>query len=185
MDGLAPSKASRNGALNLAERILKMFYAWPTVRLDDDKAIGVATAYASQVEHLPIWAVEAGIRECQGRKTAFPPSAGELKAACETKVTAFEDELIALQRILNAEIYEPTKHGAEAIERVRRLAATAIERSGATHPLRREDYQRVPDADAARRLEEFEARRSRLVDHDAPLQISETLRKNLEQVRTT
>ena len=101
-----------------------MFHAWPTVRLDEDKALGVAETYAAQVEHLPTWAIAAGILEVQGRKTPFPPSAGELRATCEAKVQPAKDELIAIGKVLEAEVYTKTEHGEAAIERVREVAAS-------------------------------------------------------------
>ena len=123
VDGLRPVSGSRDGSLDLAERILRMFYAWPTVRLDEDKALGVAQTYAEQVQSFPMWAIAAAIAECQGRKIPFPPSAGELRAACQAKVQPYNDELAGLRRVLEAEIYTATKHDKGAIAKVNEMAA--------------------------------------------------------------
>lgn len=119
----------------LIERVLRMFYAWPTVKLDEMKAIGVAKAYAEQVAHLPLWAVDAGIVHCQAQNEPFPPSAGMLRAACETKIETVRAEIIGLGRILGARVVTEQPRGADAIARVRHAAEEAKMALAAVPPL--------------------------------------------------
>lgn len=91
--------------LDLAEVIMALFDNYPTVRMDKAKTANVTAAYLEQVGHIPLWALLAGRDECVSRDTAFPPSAGELRAASERAMEDYQDEYFQLSHILDAEVY--------------------------------------------------------------------------------
>jgi hypothetical protein len=76
-----------------------------TVRLNRDEAANTAMAYLAQVKHLPLWAIQAGCQSCIARNNPFPPSAGELRTACERAVQPVRDEEAEIRKVLDAEIY--------------------------------------------------------------------------------
>lgn len=92
-----------------------MFLTFPSVRMDLAQTKAVTVAYVAQLKHLPLWAIETGCKSCISRDLAFPPSAGELRAACERAVQPVRDEEAALRKVLDAEVY----HSAPASERQR------------------------------------------------------------------
>ena len=182
--GIVAAPASRESGAILLKRIIDMFDAWPTVRMDADKAMGVARTYATQVEALPLWAIDAGILSCQSRKTPFPPSAGEFKAACVEKLAPMQDEITTLSKVLDAEVYVPDAGKAkEAVARVKAVADDMKRRSGAFTPFKASDYREHPDAEAERSLAEFDTRRKLDVNHDKPLTVSMDLKAILEKGR--
>lgn len=85
------------------------------VKIDRDQAANTASAYLAQIKHLPLWAIEAGCQSCIARNNPFPPSAGELRAACENAVQPLRDEEAEIRKVLEAEIY----HSAPKAERER------------------------------------------------------------------
>lgn len=86
-----------------------------TVRLNRDEAANTAVAYLAQVKHLPLWAIQAGCQSCIARNNPFPPSAGELRTACEKAVQPLRDEEAEIRKVLDAEVY----HSAPKAERER------------------------------------------------------------------
>lgn len=87
--------------------ILRMFLAFPSVRLDEKSAMQTAAVYYDQVRQLPAWAIIRGCDACIGKATPFPPSAGELKSAAEAVCLAAWRELHELGAILNAAVFYP------------------------------------------------------------------------------
>jgi hypothetical protein len=131
-DQLAPTHADRqrliarqqelsNGLIplgNIAEAgviIGQMFAGYLTVRLSEQQASEAVAAYLAQVKHLPLWAIQTGCQSCIARNNPFPPSAGELRAACERAVQPLRDEEAEIRKVLDAEVY----HSAPAAERER------------------------------------------------------------------
>jgi hypothetical protein len=98
-----------------AELISQMFTGYMTVRLNRDEAANTAAAYLAQVKHLPLWAIQTGCQSCIARNNPFPPSAGELRAACEKAVQSIWAEEAEIRKVLDAEIY----HSAPKAQRER------------------------------------------------------------------
>jgi hypothetical protein len=100
-NGLAPiGNVAEAGVL-----IGQMFAGYATVRLTEEQAASTVAAYLDQVRHLPLWAVQTGCRACVARNNPFPPSAGELRAACEKAVQPIRDEEAEIRKVLEAEVY--------------------------------------------------------------------------------
>lgn len=89
-----------------AEAILGMFDGWVNVKMDREKARGVAATYGAQVYHLPLWAVQRGCAACVAENTQFPPSAGTLRAACQAAIVRVQEEIFDLSYVLDAKVYE-------------------------------------------------------------------------------
>jgi tetrahydromethanopterin S-methyltransferase subunit F len=103
---------------NIAEAgviIGQMFAGYLTVRLSEQQAAEAVSAYLAQVKHLPLWAIQTGCQSRIARNNPFPPSAGELRAACEKAVQPIRDEEAEIRKVLDAEIY----HSAPKAERER------------------------------------------------------------------
>jgi hypothetical protein len=183
VDGISGPTASREAGAVMLKRVLDTFDAWPTVRMDAEKAAGVARTYATQLEHLPMWAVDSGIAECQRRNNPFPPSAGELRAACETKISAFQAEIADLNKILTAEVYTPNtdEDRKRVLTDMPKLMKDIGGTNGVSAPLRAADYRETPDAAAVRQLEEFDRRRNLGVDHTKPITASCSLLSTLSR----
>ncbi len=103
-----------------------MFDAWPGVRMDASKSKGVAVTYTDQLRDLPIWAIRAGVFDCQRRADPFPPSAGELRLACEAKTLIFRDEAAKIAKVLTAEIYDPNRGRANDVKDRVKASARAL-----------------------------------------------------------
>jgi hypothetical protein len=110
-DSLKPEGAS-NAA---AAAISRMFMSFASVsRMDASMAARTAVAFAEQVKYLPLWAIQAGCDEWAGKDEPFPPSAGQLKAACERAVQVVRDEAGQIRKVLEAEVYTPNARTAKA-----------------------------------------------------------------------
>lgn len=83
-------------------------------KMDAGMAARTAAAFAEQLKYLPLWAIQAGCDEWAGKDEPFPPSAGQLKAACERAVQPVRDEAGAIRKILEAEVYTPNVRSAAA-----------------------------------------------------------------------
>lgn len=103
-----------NGA-DAAFAIGQMFQSYLTVRLNEQQSADAITAYVAQIRHLPLWAIQTGCQSCIARNNPFPPSAGELRTACEKAVQPLRDEEAEIRKVLDAEIY----HSAPKAERER------------------------------------------------------------------
>ena len=103
-----------------------MFDAWPCVRMDASKSKAVAVTYTDQLRDLPIWAIRAGVFDCQRRAESFPPSAGELRSACEARTLIFREEAAKLSKVLNAEIYDPNRGRADDVKDRVKASARAL-----------------------------------------------------------
>lgn len=90
-----------------ARAIAQMFLAYPQLRLGPDEARATIAVYVSQVQEFPAWAVVAGCQKIIQRPIAFPPSAGELRAAVADETGWVKTEAWKLGHILSAEIEEP------------------------------------------------------------------------------
>lgn len=111
----APSK--------VAAEALRLFDAWPAVRMDEAKAAETGLAYGRQIEWAPLWAVAKAVEICQGRDTPFPPSAGQLRAEVIRQILPYQIELRRIEAVLNAEIYHVLTQ-VERDESMRRLQPT-------------------------------------------------------------
>lgn len=123
MTGLNPCGELAEAALLISE----MFMSFASVRMTEQQAEKTASAYLAQVQHLPLWAIETGCQSCIARDLAFPPSAGELRAACERVVQPSRDEEAEIRKVLDAEVY----HSRPDAERERVNAGFACERVNA------------------------------------------------------
>lgn len=103
--------------LDMAEVILGLFDAYPSVKMDKAKSQSVAKKYIDVIGAIPLWAVLQGRDEMLRRDLAFPPSAGELRAAAERAADSFRQELAELTHIVEAKVY--TEVSAEARERMK------------------------------------------------------------------
>jgi hypothetical protein len=103
---------------NIAEAgviIGQMFAGYLTIRLSEQQASEAVAAYLAQVKHLPLWAIQTGCQSCIARNNPFPPSAGELRTACEKAVQSIWAEEAEIRKVLDAEIY----HSAPKAQRER------------------------------------------------------------------
>lgn len=70
-------------------------------------------AYAADLAHFPLWAIDAGCMAVIGGKTdgskAFAPSSLELRDACAKAIEPVRQEIAEIGSVLDAEVYhEPT-----------------------------------------------------------------------------
>lgn len=107
--------------------ISQMFLSYMTVRIDRDQAASTAAAYLAQIKHLPLWAIQIGCQSCIARNNPFPPSAGELRAACERAVQPLRDEEAAICKVLEADVYHQTADGRKLSDRCRNAIAELVE----------------------------------------------------------
>ena len=168
--GISPDMSCRDTAASLLKMIVDLFDAYPTVKMDVDKAQGVARTFASHVEHLPLWAVEEGIFECQGRKTPFPPSPGELKAASEKRLAPVQDEIAQITKVLDAKVYHQNSDSER--ERVTKgfqdLLSGLRRTNGFSPPPRRaQDYRESPEMKAQVALDSMNYREEPIPLSDA------------------
>jgi tetrahydromethanopterin S-methyltransferase subunit F len=109
--GLIPN----GNAADAAFAIGQLFQSYLTVRLTEQQSADAITAYLAQVKHLPLWAIQTGCQSCIARNNPFPPSAGELRTACEKAVQSIWAEEAEIRKVLDTEIY----HSAPKAQRER------------------------------------------------------------------
>lgn len=93
---------------DLVTAIGRMLAGYPSVRQSGDDARTLLLAYVSMVEDFAPWAVTEAVRRWQttatgeGRTLAFPPSAAELREACQSVVWRYQAERGKLKQALTA-----------------------------------------------------------------------------------
>lgn len=86
----------------------RMLAGYPSVRQSGDDARTLLLAYVTMVEDYAPWAVTEAVRRWQatatgeGRTLAFPPSAAELREACQSVVWRYQAERGKLKQALEA-----------------------------------------------------------------------------------
>lgn len=103
---LAEALSATEDIGGIATLVGQMFRNYPTINMTAERTREVLVAYVEQLKHLPMWAIEIGCQSCIARNTPFPPSAGELRAACEMATKDFETEMKGLQEVLSAEVFD-------------------------------------------------------------------------------
>lgn len=133
-----------------AEAVLTMFDAWPGVKMDGNKVKGVAVTYTDVLRDLPLWAIRQGVADCQRKAAAFPPSAGELRAAALARVGVFQAEAKSIERVLKAEIFIANPKRADEVKARVRQAARKL--GAPFRPTHLKPDFREESSDAERRL---------------------------------
>lgn len=93
---LAPATPRAAAAL-----VAQMFLRFPASANSPDQA-GRVAAYASDLRAQPPWAIQAAIAGMTGQ---FAPSSADLLAACRRETMEARNEIAAIDRVLNADVY--------------------------------------------------------------------------------
>lgn len=95
--------------------IAQLFLGFHGARGSHDETAAQLALFASQVADLPVWAVQSGCGDLLRRNIAWPPSVGQVRAACEAACQPHRQELAQIEAVLNADVY----HEATPSERER------------------------------------------------------------------
>ena len=88
--------------------IAQLFLAFHGARVSAEEAGAQLALFAVQVAELPLWAIRAGCGELIRKDASWPPSAGQVRAACERACEADRDEYRRLNQIFSAQqVHEP------------------------------------------------------------------------------
>ena len=101
------------GERALVPMLAQLFLGFHGGRNGQDETAAQLALFANQLADLPIWAVQAGCGEILRRNVAWPPSIGQLRAACVAACEKQKAELADIAAILNADVW----HDPNEIER--------------------------------------------------------------------
>lgn len=130
-DALAPG--DRN---EIARTIGQMFLAYQQVKLGQDETRATVALYVAQVQEFPQWAVQQGCQKIIQRPIAWPPSAGEMRAAVEKEARAAVDERETINSVLNADVEHLPEPGDR--ERMKAGFRDLVTELGGVHRVSRE-----------------------------------------------
>jgi len=95
----------------IARTIGQMFLAYQQVKLGPDETRATVALYVAQVQEFPQWAVSKGCEKIIQRPIAWPPSAGEMRAAVQNEARDVQDEHALITSVLNANIEQECAPG--------------------------------------------------------------------------
>ena len=89
--------------------LAQLFLGFHGARQGQEETAAQLALFASQLADLPIWAIQVGCGDILRRNVAWPPSVGQVRAACVEACEKQRAELADIDAILNADVWhEPT-----------------------------------------------------------------------------
>lgn len=85
--------------------ISELLSTFPSVRHDAEAAAQMVAAYTAHAEKFPLWAVREACAEIVARGSTWPPSAGEIIAAAQGRLTPYRREVLSIDRVLKAQVF--------------------------------------------------------------------------------
>lgn len=149
---------TRSDVRVIASRIARLFFRYPSFRLNDSNAEAMVATYAADLQHFPMWAIDLALMDAIAKGGEFAPSSPSLRARCEHIMAKVRNEAADLKAVLDAEIYRE-KTADEKAEIVRQFRELAKELGMSDDSRRGSGVPGIPTQDEAKSwLERYEAK---------------------------
>lgn len=116
--------ATRSDVRVIASRIARLFFRYPSFRLNDSNAEAMVATYAADLQDFPMWAIDLALMDAIAKGGEFAPSSPSLRARCQHIMAQVRNEIADLKAVLDADVYreKTADEKAEIVRQFRELA---------------------------------------------------------------
>jgi hypothetical protein len=152
---LALRGVGEHGAI---QTIAQLFLGFHGQRGSHDETAAQLALFASQVADFPLWAVQSGCGDLLRKNVAWPPTVGQVRAACSVACQSSRDEFAQINQILSADVYhEPGESEREAVQRKFADLLAELKLSEPIDPLRQRHHRTPTRQEAQEWIDELKA----------------------------
>ena len=108
----------------IASRIARLFFRYPSFRVNDSNAEAMVATYAADLQDFPMWAIDLALMDAIAKGGEFAPSSPSLRSRCQHIMAKVRNEIADLKAVLDAEVYreKTAEEKAEITRQFRELA---------------------------------------------------------------